>query len=117
MVALWSLITPFSVAWSARAIAEDASYCIARHQTDRPVRSWADLRGVSFHTNKSGYKDSSVWYLHRVMLVDRGSGVEAWNWSPRAMRFDRLERADELSVTSFDACRPKPGFLDGLPIL
>ena len=87
LVALWSLTTPFFVASSVRAVAEQDAYCIARHEPDRPILSWAELRGVSFHTNQSGFKDTSEWYLHGVLLVQRAGGVEAWNWSPRHMRF------------------------------
>lgn len=115
--ALWSLITPWAVARSAEQVSEGAAYCVARHEADRPIRSWAELRGVSFHTNRSGYKDTSTWYLHGVMLVDRGEGVEAWNWSPRHMRFERVERPEDMLVSPFGACQPVSSFMSGLSLL
>lgn len=116
LAALWSLATPFMVMRSAGQLAGGAAICIARHEKDRPITSWAELRGVSFHTDRSGYKDTSAWFLHGVMLVDRGQGIEAWNWSPRTMRFDRLERPGDLVVTPLGVCQPRPGFLQGLSV-
>lgn len=117
LVALWSLATPLAVAWSVRAVAGGSAYCIARHQPDRPIRTWAELRGVSFHTDRSGYKDTSAWFLHGVMLVDRGQGIEAWNWSPRHMRFERIGRPGDMAESPFGTCAPRAGFLDGLALL
>ena len=89
---------------------EGAAFCMARHEADRQVRSWAELRGVSFHTDRSGFEDTSTWVRHGVMLVDRGQGIEAWNWSPRALRFDRLARARDLVATPFGVCQPVADF-------
>ena len=115
-MALWSLATPVAVAASATLVAGQDAYCIARHAPDRPILAWAELRGAGFHTDRSGYKDSSAWYLHGVMLVQRDGGVEAWNWSPRLMRFDRLARPDDLIASPFGTCQPAQGFLGGLSL-
>lgn len=116
LAALCSLATPFAVARQARLLADGAAFCIARHEADRPIRSWAELRGASFHTNRSGYKDTSSWYLHGLLLVDRVQGIEVWNWSPRHLRFDPLPRAGQLVVSPFRTCTPVPAFLGRLSL-
>jgi hypothetical protein len=88
-------------------MADGAPASSARHE-DRPERvgSIRDLRAFSFYTTRSGYKDSSRWYFHGLLIVCRPDGEEVYNWSPRRLRFMRFERPHLLAVDPSWACEP-----------
>jgi len=80
----------------ARRVAEGDPFCLAWHDTKgAPVRWIGDLRLSRFYLTKTGFKSTSRWYFHGVMIVRRASGDAYYNWSLRHLRFDRV--ADEAS--------------------
>ena len=108
LITTWSIVSGISAAAQALDIASGRPYCIA-HTRPRPYVTLAsifDIRGTNFYTDVTGYKSTSRWYFHAVLVA----GNDYWNWSIRSMRFDRIERPHR----QFDlvgACEPTRGFL------
>lgn len=118
VIGLWSLLNVGLVAWQARLVAKNNAYCLAHHaNATAPVKSLAELRGLSFFTTRSGYKLSSKWYFHGVLIVEEPRGQAVYNWSPRRLSFDLIERPDVMLVKVTGACQPKSRFLQDLPVL
>ncbi len=113
VVSVWSLVMIFGVTGQAQRIADGRPFCIAHHSEDAPVRSFYELRPTSFFTTRTGYKDTSSWYFHGVLLVEREDGLEFYNWSPRRMRFDKTH-GDGWTVGLRDNCEPSDDFLGTL---
>ncbi len=110
-VAVWSLICVPVVMAQASRVAQGAPFCMARHEPGpSPVRSLWDLRGFSLHTTLSGYKDTSRWYFHGLLLAETPEGERFFNWSPRRMRFDPIDRPDLFVAGLRDACTPRDHF-------
>lgn len=118
VVALWSLVSVGGVVLSANRIAGDRPFCLAPHTgKTEPVRSFAQLRGLSFYTTDSGYKVTSMWYFHGLLFVAHESGGVFYNWSPRRMRFDRIAHPTEMFVSPIGACSPRKDFWRTLSII
>jgi hypothetical protein len=106
LAAVWSLASiPFTLA-SAHRIAAGAPFCIARHDAPGAITSLWDLRAFTFYTTASGYKDSSLWYFHGLLIAQRPAGPAYYNWSPRLLRFDPILRPADLNVPPMGACQP-----------
>lgn len=76
-----------------------------------PLESWAELRGLSLYTTRTGDKSTSHWYLHAVRIVQEESGISVWNWSFGAMSFTPLPHPGRLLVSAGSECTPEPRFL------
>ncbi|MDE4132344.1 hypothetical protein PXK00_04435 [Phaeobacter sp. QD34_3] len=110
VVALWSILAAVMVVGHANRLAAGAPFCIAHHGPSAQVRSIWDLRGFSFYTTDSGYKLNSGWYFHGVMIVDKEGGRQYFNWSPRRMRFERIEHPGRFIAPLRDLCEPSLEF-------
>ena len=106
LAAAWSVLTVPNILLQARWIADGSPYCIAHHRSDSEISSLAELRGFSFFTTNTGYKSTSKWYFHGLMIVDRKGEQLIYNWSPRRWRFDPVTRPDILVITVRDVCAP-----------
>ncbi len=106
IAALWSLLTAPMILIQSHAIADGSPYCIAHHSPDAPVEAIHELRGFSFYTEATGYKSTSEWYFHGLMIVDHPEEQRVYNWSPRRWRFDLVERPDVLIIPIRDVCAP-----------
>lgn len=117
IVALWCLIHQIALIHQARQLASGHQSCIAAHSGPE-VTSLTALRGLSLYTHRSGFKDSSHWYFHAVMIVNHRDGQQLYNWSPRDLRFHPVSaRTDrDLIVPVSGSCVPRPGFLSSLPL-
>ena len=116
-VAVWSLSVAAIIAISAQRIGDGRPYCLARHGDPGAVETLAALRGLSFRATRSGYKSTSNWFLHGILIVETGTLPEVYNWSPRRLRFDRLTEPGHLIVDPRGTCQPRMDFLASLPIL
>lgn len=114
LTGLWSLATVPAVALSALRLADGRPYCIGHHGVQGPLESWAELRGLSLYTTRTGYKSTSHWYLHAVLIVQEKGGTSVWNWSFGAMSFTPLPHPGRLLVSAGSECTPEPGFLAAL---
>ncbi|MGB0695738.1 MAG: hypothetical protein ACPGOY_08815 [Rhodospirillaceae bacterium] len=110
-LALWSLSSVPYVVVQANQIVAGRPYCLGAHTGHYPVQSLAELRGFYFYTTVTGYKSSSRWFFHGILLVETEQGLEAYNWSPRAFRFYRISNPDRMLESPFQACTPKQDFL------
>ncbi|WP_172978460.1 hypothetical protein [Ruegeria sp. THAF33] len=106
IAALWSLLTVPMILVQAHFIADGAPYCIAEHSKNAPVEAVRDLRGFSFYTTATGYKSTSKWYFHGLMIVDHPDAQRVYNWSPGRWRFDLVERPDAMLVSVRNVCVP-----------
>lgn len=113
LMALWSLATVPAAAISAQRLAAGHPYCIARHGAQGPIQSWTDLRGLSLYTTRTGYKSTSHWYLHAVLIVQE-EVISVKNWSYGAMGFTPLAHPGRLAEPAGFECTPEPGFLSTL---
>ncbi|WP_109313411.1 hypothetical protein [Ruegeria sp. AU67] len=107
LIALWSLLTIPMLLFQARLIADGSPYCIAEHSENSPIEALHELRGFSFYTTKTGYKSTSEWYFHGLMIVDHPDDQRVYNWSPRHRRFDLVERPDALIEPVRNVCVAK----------
>ncbi len=106
IVALWSLLTVPMILVQARVITDGYPYCIAEHSENSPIEALHELRGFSFYTTATGYKSTSEWYFHGLMIVDYPDEQRIYNWSPRLWRFDLVERPDALIIPVREVCVP-----------
>ncbi|QAY78437.1 hypothetical protein [Sphingosinicella sp. BN140058] len=98
--AAWISIAAFHIAGGAR-------HCLARSDDGpAPIDGLWDLRIFAFYTTGSGYKNTSRWYFHGLLVVGAPGGREVYNWSPRRLRFDRLQRPDIFIHNVRAACEP-----------
>lgn len=115
LVGAWSLLTVPAIVFQAHKLANGRAYCIAPHRSQADITALSEMRGLTFYTTSSGFKSTSRWYFHGVLLVEENADVlEAYNWSPRRLRFYRIERPRELIRTPLDVCTPRDGFLSRL---
>lgn len=103
LAALWSLAAMAVAQISAKRIAAQRPYCLLRHDSFSP----ADPRGFFSYTSASGYKDSSTWYFHGLLLIETASGPAVYNWSPRRLRFDPIAQPEVFTAALPTAC-PQP---------
>lgn len=115
LLGVWSLAN-ISVAYSsARAISSESAFCIGKHSRKRnEISSKMGLRGLSFYTTRSGYKIGDTWYFHGLLLVENDGETRVFNWSPRRMSFEEVERPRLLIASPFGSCDPRRGFLQEL---
>ncbi|MFT6452014.1 MAG: hypothetical protein ACJA06_001502 [Halocynthiibacter sp.] len=117
LVGVWSLaMVPIAYS-SAIKISSNRGFCIGDHSpTNRELASIAGLRGLSFYTTRSGYKIGDTWYFHGLLLVEDDGATSVYNWSPRNMEFQEVERPLSLIASPFTACEPRISFLQELHI-
>lgn len=108
--AAWSLLSVPSVLFQANRISAGHPSCISHHGPSSEVSSIWDLRGFSFYTTDSGYKSSSGWYFHGILIVEGNDGRQYFNWSPRRFRFDRIERPERFIAPLRNLCVPSSAF-------
>lgn len=119
-VTLWSLGVGVSAADQAKRIANGRPYCIATTTAAAPKRDYGpiqsleELRGVRLYTWATGYKSTSSWYFHAVLIVGETQPFEYWNWSIRRTQFEPFVEPEGFHVTLKDACRPVASFLSHL---
>lgn len=106
VTALWSLSTVPMILTQARHIAAGSPFCIAHHAPNSPIEALHELRGFSFYTVSTGYKSTSEWYFHGLMIADHPEEQRVYNWSPRRWRFNLVERPDTLIEPVRNACVP-----------
>ena len=116
LIAAWSLGAAAVAAGGAVRVADGRDYCIARHGGPA-IRGWPELRGVALYTDRTGYKSTSRWFFHAILLVEDGDKDAAFNWSPRRMRWEMLERPERLIEPVRGSCEPSPAFLRRLATL
>ena len=111
-VGLWSLVAvPLAYA-SAVKSASGKAYCIGHHSPiPSELAAIQGLRGLFFYTKLSGYKSTSEWYFHGLLLVEEDAGISVYNWSPRRLQFQAVERPQLLTASPFHACVPRHNFL------
>lgn len=119
IVAAWSIVSAGAVAFNAKGISDGEPYCLAIHGEEKPVSSLSELRGLEFYTTFTGYKDTSRWFFHGVMIVRRKHGLEVYNWTPRKMQFDRVDNYTLRNIIENPSseCVPRYGFLRSLSII
>ncbi|WP_196223449.1 hypothetical protein, partial [Roseibium sp. RKSG952] len=104
--ALWSVLTVPMILFQARWIADGSPYCIAHHGRGSEISGFSDLRGFSFYTEKTGYKSTSEWFFHGLMIVNFPDGEAVYNWSPRGWRFDQIADPGVFIEPVGNACVP-----------
>ncbi len=116
-VAIWSLGSGVMVARQAVTLAAGQPYCLAAHGGPA-FASLADLRGAALFTERGGFKSTSNWYFHAVLIVADPAGVRLYNWSHRARAFAPIsaETDSRLIAPVHASCTPRAGFLRGLPL-
>jgi len=116
-VGVWSLaVMPIAYA-SALEVSSGRAFCIAEHSpNENELRSISGLRGLSFYTTRSGYRVGDTWYFHGLLLVEKTGAHGVYNWSPRNMQFQAVERPDLLFANPLTACEPRNEFFQQLGI-
>jgi hypothetical protein len=104
--ACWSLATVPAVIIQANQIAGGAPFCIGAHGRTTSIESLWDLRGFSFYTTATGYKDTSRWYFHGVLVVQTKAGRRYFNWSPRSFSFHPVPNFKGIAGSSNKECSP-----------
>lgn len=117
LVGVWSLaMVPLAYS-SAVEISSERAFCIGEHSPiKKELPSIAGLRGLSFYTTRSGYKVGDTWYFHGLLLVEDNGATSVYNWSPRNMEFQAVERPNSLIASPFSACEPRKKFLQQLDV-
>lgn len=117
VLAIWSAASGVLAGTQAVTLADRYPYCIAtstRGSPYGPLRSLFELRGTNFYTEHTGYKDSSRWYFHAVLIVSAEQGRRYWNWSILRLRFEPIECFERLVEPIQGACLPETDFLSRL---
>ncbi|KGM88048.1 hypothetical protein rosmuc_01742 [Roseovarius mucosus DSM 17069] len=117
LVGVWSLaMVPLSYS-NAIEVSSGRAFCIGEHSPiARELGSLIGLRGLSFYTTRSGYKIGDSWYFHGLLLVEDDGDTSVYNWSPRHMEFQAVERPQLLIASPFKACAPRGKFLQELDV-
>ena len=110
-VALWSLVSGAAVVWQANRLADNRAFCVAAHDQSTPIRAFAQLRGLSFYTT------TARWYFHGLLIVETDNGKEFYNWSPRRMKFQQVERPERFIASPLNVCTPQAGYWANLSVL
>ncbi|TNB49558.1 hypothetical protein FF124_00935 [Martelella lutilitoris] len=108
--AIWSLLSVPAVVFQANQTAAGAPFCIAHHHSSSAIGSLWNLRGFAFYTTASGYKSTSDWYFHGILVVDGDDGPRYFNWSPRHFRFDRIDHPERFIAPLKNLCTPSSAF-------
>lgn len=117
LVGVWSLaVVPLAYS-SAVEISSNRPFCIGEHSPiDKELHAIMGLRGLSFYTTRSGYKIGDAWYFHGLLLIETEGETNVYNWSPRRMAFQTVERPRLLIASPFGACEPRKGFFERLSL-
>lgn len=116
-VAMWSLASVAAITLQANNISNGRPFCLAPHSPNSDTQSFAQLRGLTFYSTSSGYKSTSRWYFHGILLVEAEGELEAYNWSPRRLAFHRIAQPQKFIVTPLTACTPQQDFWNTLSVL
>jgi len=116
-VAIWSLASVGAITLQANNISNGRPFCLAPHSLNSDTQSFAQLRGLTFYSTSSGYKSTSRWYFHGILLVEADDGIEAYNWSPRRLAFHRIGQPQKFIASPLTACTPQREFWDTLSAL
>ncbi|MET3598427.1 hypothetical protein [Martelella mangrovi] len=114
VAAIWSLLSVPAAVFQANQTAASHPFCIAHHGSSADVDSLWDLRGFSFYTTATGYKSTSTWYFHGILIVEGNDGLQYFNWSPRHFRFDRIDHPERYIASLNNLCVPTSAFWKGL---
>ena len=104
--AFWSLVSVPAAIVQANLAAGGAPFCIGEHGRKASIESLWDLRGFSFYTTDTGYKDTSRWYFHGVLVVQTEAGRRYFNWSPRSFSFDPVPNFKRIAGSIDGECSP-----------
>lgn len=104
LISLWSLLSMTRAAIQITSLTKGTPYCVAR--SGAPITSIAELRGLAFYTDESGFKSSNFWTFHGVLLTE----AQEWNWSAKSLRFEAIP-APVFPGTRRPACPLEPHFL------
>ncbi|MBI1492960.1 hypothetical protein [Halocynthiibacter styelae] len=104
--AFWSLLTVPVILIQAGSIASGNPYCLAQHSRQEQTSAATDLRGFSFYSTATGFKSTSNWHFHGVLIVEAEDGQKFFNWSPRRFRFDRIDNPQRYIVPFENLCMP-----------
>lgn len=117
LVGTWSLaMVPLAYS-SAVEVSANRAFCIGEHSPiEKELGSIVGLRGLSFYTSRSGHKIGDTWYFHGLLLVEDDDVTRVYNWSPRNMEFQEVERPRLLIASPFKSCEPRQGFLREISI-
>lgn len=111
LAALWSLFSAVSVVYQTVQLTQGLPFCLAYHSNEiAEIEAFSDLRGFSFYTTKTGYKDSSSWFFHAVLIVDTENEIRLYNWSPRNLRFYPVKLRSRLIIPIGNSCLPQADF-------
>ncbi|MBZ9678669.1 hypothetical protein [Mesorhizobium sp. ES1-1] len=116
IAATWSLAAGGMLVASARAMSSARPYCIALHGDRKPVSSLANLRGLSFYTTRTGYRDSFWWFFHGVLIVQNDVEKTVYNWSAKKLRFELLPPKN-FEDDPRNECVPQHDFINTLPLI
>lgn len=118
LVGVWSLaVVPLAYS-SAVEISSDRPFCVGEHSPiEKELPSIMALRGLSFYTTRSGYKIGDTWYFHGLLLVENEGETSVYNWSPRRMGFQVVEKPRLLIASPFSSCEPRKGFFEELNLI
>lgn len=104
LISLWSLSTMVRAVTQIAGLTNGAPYCVAR--SGEPITNIADLRGLAFYTDETGFKSHNFWTFHGVLLTE----TQEWNWSAKRLRFDPIPEP-VFPETRRPACPLEPHFL------
>ncbi len=104
LISLWSLTAMARAVTQIATLTKDAPYCVAR--SGAPITSIADLRGLAFYTDETGFKSHNYWTFHGVLLTE----THEWNWSATRLRFEPIPEP-VFPDTRRPACPLEPHFL------
>ncbi|WP_226548989.1 hypothetical protein [Celeribacter naphthalenivorans] len=104
LISLWSLFAMTRAVTQIASLTEGEPYCVAR--SGDPITSIAELRGLAFYTDETGFKSSNFWTFHGVLLTE----AQEWNWSAKSLRFEAIP-APVFPGTRRPDCPLEPHFL------
>lgn len=104
LISIWSLFAMTRAVTQIISLSDGAPYCVAR--SGAPITSIAELRGLLFYTDETGFKSHNFWTFHGVLLTE----TQEWNWSAKRLRFDPIPEP-VFPETRRPACPLEPHFL------
>lgn len=115
LVGVWSLASAPLAYANAIEISSNRAFCVGEHSPiEKELGSIIGLRGLSFYTTRSGYKIRDTWYFHGLLLVEGDGEIVVYNWSPRYLEFQAVERPQQLIASPFGSCVPRKEFFQEL---
>ncbi len=104
LISLWSLFAMTRAVTQISTLTNGTPYCVAR--SGEPITSLAELRGLAFYTDETGFKSTSFWTFHGVLLTK----TQEWNWSAKSLRFEAIPEP-VFPETRRPDCPLEPHFL------